>query len=234
MRDRVACWAVIPAAGIGKRMRNRTPKQYLRLRGRTVIEHTLAQFISHRKISGIIVAIDSQDSIWPSLIIDSSKPLITAGGGRERAHSVQNALRRLDSTAQTDDWILVHDAVRPCLTRHDLDKLLVMLEGDPVGGILAAPVRDTLKRGDPDNRIEETVDRTGLWHALTPQMFRLGVLRNALEAAIAGREIITDEAAAVERAGLKPRLVEGRSDNVKITHPEDLGLAERILAAQAN
>jgi 2-C-methyl-D-erythritol 4-phosphate cytidylyltransferase len=233
MHDAAVCWAVIPAAGTGTRMRNQTPKQYLHLGDRIVIEHTLARFICHPEIQGIVVAIDVQDRMWPSLVIESPKPLVTVPGGPERAHSVLNALRHLDSTAQTRDWVLVHDAARPCLTDHDLNQLLMVLENDPVGGILATPVRDTLKHGDADNRVDATVDRMALWHALPPQMFRLGVLRDALEDAISGSEIINDEAVAVERAGLRPRLIKGRSDNIKITYPEDLALAELILAMQS-
>ena len=233
MHDAAVCWAVIPAAGTGTRMRNQTPKQYLHLGNRIVIEHALARFICHPEIQGIVVAIDVQDRMWPSLVIESPKPLVTVPGGPERAHSVLNALRHLDSTAQTRDWVLVHDAARPCLTDHDLNQLLMVLENDPVGGILATPVRDTLKHGDAENRVDATVDRTALWHALTPQMFRLGVLRDALEDAISGSEIVNDEAVAMERAGLRPRLIKGRSDNIKITYPEDLALAERILATQS-
>ncbi len=232
MSGAVAHWAVIPAAGVGQRMRSHVPKQYLRLGDRTVIEHTLARFTDHPGIDGVVVAIDVHDRVWPSLRVPASKPVITATGGRERCQSVLNALQRLTTTAQARDWVLVHDAVRPCLMRDDLDRLIAELAEDPIGGILAAPVRDTLKRRGAEGRIDETVDRTGLWHALTPQMFRLEVLHPALQKAIADCIPITDEAAAVERAGLRPRLIEGRGDNIKITHPEDLKLAAHILASQ--
>jgi 2-C-methyl-D-erythritol 4-phosphate cytidylyltransferase len=231
MRD-AALWAIIPAAGAGRRMRSQIPKQYLRLGDRTVIEYTLARFISHPNIDGIVVAIDAQDTIWPSLTVASTKPLITVTGGVERYHSVFNALRQLAINALEQDWVLVHDAVRPCLTRQDLDRLIVALKDDPIGGILATPVHDTLKRANIDGRIVETVDRTDLWHALTPQMFRFEVLYTALQTALANLDLVTDEASAVERAGLHPRLIEGQGDNIKITRPEDLPLAERILAAQ--
>lgn len=228
----VSRWAIVPAAGVGRRMLSQIPKQYLRLGSRTVMEHTLARFIDHPGIDGLVIAIDAHDRVWPSLSISSSKRLTTVVGGRERCHSVLNALQWLATGAQAQDWVLVHDAVRPCLTIEDLDRLMLELETDSVGGILAVPVSDTLKRGDTDDRIANTVDRTDLWHALTPQMFRLQVLHRALQAAVADDEAVTDEAAAVERVGLRPRLIEGRSDNIKITHPEDLVLAERILAAQ--
>jgi 2-C-methyl-D-erythritol 4-phosphate cytidylyltransferase len=167
------------------------------------------------------------------LAVASTKPLITVTGGGQRYHSVFNALRQLAINALEQDWVLVHDAVRPCLTRQDLDRLIAALKDDPIGGILATPVRDTLKRGNIDGRIAETVDRTELWHALTPQMFRFEVLYTALQTALANLDLVTDEASAVERAGLHPRLIEGQGDNIKITRPEDLALAERILAAQA-
>jgi len=232
MTEAAAFWAVIPAAGAGRRMGGAIPKPYQPLAGRLVIEHTLARFIGHRKIAGIVVAVGAGDERWPSLKFASAKPLITVIGGRERCHSVFNALEHLKNVAREDDWVLVHDAARPCLHADDLDKLMTTLGDDPVGGILAVPVRDTLKRVDPENRIDQTVDRTALWHALTPQMFRLEVLRAALQAAIEADATVTDEAAAVERTGLRPRLVEGRGDNIKITHPQDLELAERILSAQ--
>ncbi|MBA2409102.1 MAG: 2-C-methyl-D-erythritol 4-phosphate cytidylyltransferase [Gammaproteobacteria bacterium] len=227
-----AFWAVIPAAGAGRRMGNAIPKQYLPLAGRLVIEHTLARFIGHPKIAGIVVAVDASDDRWRSLNIASAKPLVTVSGGRERCHSVLNALNYLQDMAKADDWVLVHDAARPCLHADDLDKLMITLADDPVGGILATPVRDTLKRADPENRIEQTVDRTALWHALTPQMFRLRVLHAALQRAIDADVAVTDEAAAVERTGLRPPLVQGRGDNIKITHPQDLALAERIFSAR--
>lgn len=233
MSGPAACWAVIPAAGVGRRMRNHIPKQYLRLGDRTVIEQTLARFMEHPRIDGIVIALGAEDSVWPSLQITSPKPLIAVVGGLERCHSVLNALQRLAACAQAHDWVLVHDAVRPCLAQDDLDRLIAEVEDDPVGGILATPVRDTLKRGDAASRIVDTVDRTGLWHALTPQMFRLELLHRALQDAVAAGAAVTDEAAAVERAGLRLRLIEGRGDNVKITHAQDLVLAERILAAQA-
>jgi 2-C-methyl-D-erythritol 4-phosphate cytidylyltransferase len=233
MSGPVAHWAIIPAAGIGRRMRSQVPKQYLPLGDRTVIEYTLTRFIDHPQIAGIAIAIDVRDEIWRSLQVSSAKPIITVDGGRERCHSVLNALQRLTSRAQAHDWVLVHDAVRPCLSDEDLNKLMRELADDPVGGILAVPVRDTLKRAGSDGRIASTLNRTALWQALTPQMFRLGVLASALAEALAAGDLVTDEAAAVERAGLRPRLVEGRGDNIKITRPEDLVLAERILAAQA-
>ena len=230
-------WAVIPAAGVGKRMGADRPKQYLELLGRTVIEHTVARFATYPAISGIVVALGNDDGYWGEIEWALEKPLYRAEGGAERCHSVLNALDLLVGFAAPDDWVLVHDAARPCLRAGDIDHLLAALRDDPVGGILATPVRDTMKRADSAGRIHCTEDREGLWHALTPQMFRLGVLRAALEQALADHAVITDEASALEHVGQAPKLVEGRGDNIKITRPEDLALAEFFLrqeAAQAN
>lgn len=223
-------WVVIPAAGVGARMKADRPKQYLPLRGRTVIEHTLACFTHHPAINGIVVALSQGDPYWPELHIDSAIPLHVAAGGQERCHSVLNALRLLAQHADANDWVLVHDAARPCLARTDIDKLCAELEHDEVGGILAVPVRDTMKRADGEGRISATEERNGLWHALTPQMFRIGLLTQALERALADGFVVTDEASAVEHAGLRPKLVEGRADNIKVTRPEDLALAEFFLS----
>lgn len=222
-------WVVIPAAGVGTRMQADRPKQYLPLRGKTVIEHTLACFTHHPAIAGIVVALSAADPYWPGLHLDSAVPLRLAAGGAERCHSVLNALHLLAQQADANDWVLVHDAARPCLARSDLDRLCTELQDDAVGGILAVPVRDTMKRADGEGRIHATEDRNGLWHALTPQMFRLGLLTDALEQALADGFVVTDEASAVEHAGLKPKLVEGRADNIKVTRPEDLALAEFFL-----
>lgn len=225
-------WAIIPAAGIGRRMHSDIPKQYLPLVGRTVIEHALKPFLHHPLIAGIVVALDSEDAYWPSLDVQAGKPLMIVAGGAERAHSVLNALRYLEAHTDANDWALVHDAVRPCLVRADLDRLLDSLSNDPVGGILAAPLADTLKRAGAEGAIEATIDRTGLWRALTPQMFRVSDLRQAIERALIANLPITDEAAAIEHSGLRPKLVEGRGDNLKITRAEDLVLADRILSTR--
>ena len=223
-------WVVIPAAGVGTRMKADRPKQYLPLHGRTVIEHTLACFTHHPAIAGIVVAISEGDPYWGHLHIDSDVPLHVARGGVERCHSVLNALHTLDGLADDNDWVLVHDAARPCLSRLDIDSMLTELDDDPVGGILAVPVRDTMKRADAQQRIERTEDRANLWHALTPQMFRLGLLRQSLERALADGFVVTDEASAIEHGGQRPKLVEGSGSNIKVTRPEDLALAEFFLS----
>ncbi len=220
---------MIPAAGTGKRMNADRPKQYLPLAGKTVIEHTLDRFLCHHALSGIVVALDKDDCYWKALKIVNDTRLKTVVGGAERCHSVLNALADLRNNAAPHDWVLVHDAARPCLTMEDLDLMLLSLTEDAVGGILAVPVKDTIKRGTTDLRIAETVDRKALWHALTPQMFRLGLLTEALSESLQDHYLVTDEASAVEHIGLKPRLVKGRADNIKITHPEDLSLAEYYL-----
>ncbi|MCP4408766.1 MAG: 2-C-methyl-D-erythritol 4-phosphate cytidylyltransferase [Gammaproteobacteria bacterium] len=224
-----AHWVVIPAAGIGKRMNAERPKQYLSLGCQTVIEHTLDRFLCVPQITGIVVALDPRDAFWPGLKIVSDKPLLTVAGGKQRCHSVLNALEHLADKAELQDWVLVHDAARPCLSNADLLRLIDTLDQDPVGGILAAPVRDTIKRDDAQLRIAQTIDRSGLWHALTPQMFRLEALSGALRKSLAEDYLVTDEASAMEYVGLRPRLVEGRTDNIKITRPEDLSLAEYYL-----
>ncbi|MFO1420870.1 MAG: 2-C-methyl-D-erythritol 4-phosphate cytidylyltransferase [Candidatus Competibacteraceae bacterium] len=223
-------WALVPAAGVGKRMGSTVPKQYLPLAGRPVIAHALATLLDHPRIAGVVVAIGAEDEWWLTVAaeLSTTKPLRVVIGGVERCHSVLNGLEALREWATPSDWILVHDAARPCLTVGDVDRLLE-LDDDPVGGLLAVPARDTLKQVDNAGRVAATVDRARLWHALTPQMFRLEMLREALRAALARGLLVTDEAAAMEAAGFAPRLVEGRADNLKITRPEDLALAEFYL-----
>lgn len=207
------------------------PKQYLPLAGRPVIAWTLDTLLRHPRIDGLVVAIGGEDEWWPEVAasLAAIKPLRVVTGGAERCHSVLNGLEALRQHADLTDWVLVHDAARPCLAVADLDRLMNELADDPVGGLLAAPVRDTLKQADSAGRVATTIDRSRLWHALTPQMFRLGQLRDALNAALADGLLVTDEAAAMEAAGFAPRLIEGRADNVKITRPEDLALAEFYL-----
>jgi len=221
----VRCWGVIPAAGKGTRMGTARPKQYLELAGRTVLEHTLERLAADPRIAGIVVALGADDTEWARLRPPPGVEVRTVIGGAERCHSVLNALRDLAARAAPGDWVLVHDAARPCLRPADLTRLIDTLAADPVGGLLAVPVRDTMKRADGDERVAGTVERGGLWHAQTPQMFRLEALRTALEAAVAAGVLVTDEAAAMERAGHRPRLVPGSGDNLKITRPEDLALA---------
>ena len=231
MNNKKNIWVIIPAAGIGRRMGSNTPKQYLLLNEQTVIEHTLSVFDLHSSISEIVVAVAKEDEYWAELNIKLSKPLHKVAGGKERCDSVLNALTFLQNKAHADDWVLVHDAARPCLRTEDLTFLLEECQSHAVGGILAVPVRDTMKRS-VGNIIKETVDREDLWHALTPQMFRYKLLKDALESALKKNNVVTDEASAMELAGYQPLLVEGHADNLKITRPEDLALASFFLAQQ--
>lgn len=222
-------WAVIPAAGVGSRMRADRPKQYLPLAGKSILEHTLDCFLDHPRLKGVVVSLAADDPYWPELACARDPRIHRAPGGRERADSVFNALQSLGELgAEPTDWVLVHDAARPNLARIDLDNLLMTLADDPVGGLLAVPARDTLKRADADGRVSQTVDRSVIWQAYTPQMFRLEPLRCALADAQDAGATITDESSAMEWAGLSPRLIEGRGDNLKVTRPEDLQwLAQR-------
>ena len=226
-------WALIPAAGIGRRMGSDIPKQYLPLGGRTVLEHTLDALAWHPDISGLVLVLGSDDpraATLPERV--QGKPLLLATGGAQRSDSVSSGLERLAGQADEQDWVLVHDAARPCLRREDLDRLIEAVRDHPVGGLLGVPVRDTMKRADSGGAVHKTVDREGLWHALTPQMFRLGALREALRTARARGLPVTDDASAMELAGHAPLLVEGHGDNLKITRPEDLALAEFHLRQQ--
>lgn len=210
------------------------PKQYLPLAGKTVIRHVLERFARHPLISGIVIALAEQDEYWENQSVPRGKPLITVTGGAERCHSVLNALHRLAAEARAEDWVLVHDAARPCLRTRDLDRLIEGVKDDPVGGLLGVPVADTLKRVGEDGVVSETLDRRGVWRALTPQMFRLGPLTAALESAIVDGVLVTDEAAAMERAGHRPRMIAGAADNLKITLPGDLAFAEMLLTSRSN
>lgn len=219
---------IIPAAGIGSRMRADRPKQYLPLAGRALIEHTLDCFLDHPGLKTLVVCVATDDPWWPQLPCARHSLIQRAAGGAERADSVLNGLDLLlERGGSAADWVLVHDAARPNLARDDLDRLLAELADDPVGGLLAVPARDTLKRAGNDGRVQETVDRSVIWQAYTPQMFRLGALRGALGEALAVGAQITDESSAMEFAGLAPRLVEGRADNLKVTRPEDLQWLEQ-------
>ena len=222
-RTPASLWVVIPAAGICSRMRADRPKQYLQLAGRTILEHTLDCFLDHPRLKGLVLSLAADDPFWPALPCATDPRIQRVEGGAERADSVLAGLLRLvELGAQEGDWVLVHDAARPNLARSDLDRLLAELADDPVGGLLAVPARDTLKRIGADGRVAETVDRSLIWQAYTPQMFRFAALHRALADALVAGVAVTDEASALEWAGQAPRLVEGRADNLKITRPEDL------------
>jgi len=227
----IPCWAVVPAAGVGKRMQADRPKQYLSLAGKTVLEQTLARLLASGAFQAVVVAISVEDPYWPELTVSRHQQVITAAGGKERADSVLSALKALQGRAAEDDWVLVHDAARPCLTTADIRQLIDTLKDDAVGGILALSSHDTLKQVEDGDKISATVDRKHIWRALTPQMFRYGMLRDALQQA-EGNPAITDESSALEILGLQPKIVEGRPDNIKITRPEDLALAQFYMEQQ--
>lgn len=225
-------WAVVPAAGSSRRMAGAAlPKQYLPLAGRSVIEWSLAPFLERSDCERIVVVVAEQDRHWQQQSLARHPKIVTATGGAERVDSVRAGLQALASHATEHDWVLVHDAARPCLRSMDLNRLIADLGDDSVGGLLAAPVVDTLKRGDVENRVQATVSRASLWRALTPQMFRYAVLERALRKAHETRSAPTDEAQAVEALGLQPRLVPGDPDNIKITLPDDVERAARLLTS---
>ncbi|NOT84315.1 MAG: 2-C-methyl-D-erythritol 4-phosphate cytidylyltransferase [Methylococcaceae bacterium] len=231
-------WAIVPAAGVGKRMLADRPKQYLPLRGQTVLEHTLSRLLSAKIadiasaeiFTAVVVAITDTDPYWPELDVSKHPRIVTAAGGKERADSVLSGLKHIRDRAAANDWVLVHDAARPCVTPADIQALIAQLQDDPVGGILALASHDTLKQVQ-NGRITASVDRSRVWRALTPQMFRYQLLTDALTQT-AGNPAITDEASALELLGYKPAIVEGRPDNIKITRPEDLALATFYLEQQ--
>ncbi len=220
-------FAIVPAAGAGTRFGGETPKQYLPLLGFSLIHHTLLALCRFPEIERVVVVLSPGDAYWARHDWRALGPKLETVycGGATRAESVRNGLAALATAAQDDDWALVHDAARPCLSQDMLRSLVEELDGDPVGGLLAVPVADTLKRSDADGRVEATVPRDGLWQAQTPQMFRYGLLRDAL----AAHPDVTDEAGAVEAAGHCPKLVRADATNFKVTYPADLALAEQVL-----
>ena len=230
-------WLVVPAAGRGSRFGAPIPKQYSMLAGLTVIEHALAPFVDDPRCLGLAIALSNDDPHWPAVearlrprLETRGAEFIPAEGGAERGDSVANALAALASRATTPDWVLVHDAARPCVPRVDIDRLLAQATADSPGALLAVPLADTLKRAQPGmDAVDSTVPRADLWRALTPQMFRFGALREALARARNQGRTPTDEAQAIEWAGGAATLVPGSTTNLKITTAEDLALAAAIL-----
>ena len=223
-------FAIVPAAGSGARFGAEKPKQYLDLLGRPLIYHTLKVLTASPDIERVWVVLSPDDREWGQYDWSELGPKLETlrCGGATRAESVSNGLQAAAMVAGDDDWVLVHDAARPCLSLAMLDALFSELAEDPVGGILAVPVADTIKRADSEQRVAATEPRDGLWQAQTPQMFRYGQLKKALEMT----SNVTDEAGAIEAAGLKPRLVKADSTNLKVTYPADLALAAMILRAR--
>lgn len=221
-------WFVIAAAGASTRYGGSVPKPWLRIGRRSLLEHALRSLLSAPGVAGGVVVTAPGDRRFARLPQRLRRGLATAKGGPTRALSVLAGLRAL-VTAEAEDWVLVHDAARPCLPRRDLLGLIAECRRDEVGGLLALPVSETLKQADEDGRSARTLPRERIWRAQTPQMFRLGLLTRALSQALAEGFDATDEAGAIERLGLRPRLVEGSPLNIKVTRPADLPLAQAAL-----
>lgn len=222
---RSRCWAVLPAAGTGSRMASDTPKQYLEVAGQTLIEHSLDALLRCPRVTGVVVALHADDTVAATLPVFNDKRVHTVQGAQQRCGSVLAGLDELSRTAEPDDWVLVHDAARPCLLQKDLERLLAEVLEKEIGGILAEPIRDTVKSCSGDDASVRTLDRSQLWRAQTPQMFRIGELRRALLEAGEQGKTVTDEASAMELAGFPVQLVAGSPSNLKVTVPEDLALA---------
>ena len=231
-------WAVLPAAGIGRRMGSSIPKQYLSIDGAPLILHSLRRLSAVKKIKKIVVVIHPEDSRWAelekSIKEEFGNRIITVMGGGERYQSVLNGLTALTEFAGKDDWVLVHDAVRPCVRTSDIENLIQKASLHSIGGLLGSPVDNTLKRVDKELTVIETVDRESYWNALTPQMFRFAQLKESIQTVVVSGEQVTDEAAAMEVAGFKPIMIAGQKDNIKITVEADLVLASQILKNQAS
>lgn len=231
MKTQTKLWAVVPAAGSGSRFSKTELKQYQSIQDHTVLEHTVNR-LNSLDLAGCVLAIGAQDNFAKTLSFQHKDKLHFCIGGTERVHSVLNALIYLSDIADEDDWVLVHDAARPCVTSDCLIRLVESAQHSNQSVILAIPVRDTLKQVAQQNQIEKTVSRELLWQAQTPQMAKLGVLKNAIEQALANHIVITDEASALEYMNELVHVVQGRSDNIKITYTDDLELARLILQSQ--
>lgn len=223
----------MPAAGVGARMLADRPKQYLPLVGKMVLEQTVSRLLKHPKVVGIVLVLGADDLYWTESYLASDPRIYVAQGGAQRSHSVLNGLSRLAQIIPTQEWVMVHDAARPCVSHEDLDSLILATLNTKDGLVLGSPVRDTMKQADSSARILATLDRSTLWHAFTPQVFRLGELVEALTTCIDKNLPVTDEASAMEHCGYHPQMVQGSEQNIKITRPMDLILAELILKAEA-
>ncbi|XBC44988.1 MAG: 2-C-methyl-D-erythritol 4-phosphate cytidylyltransferase [Buchnera aphidicola (Schlechtendalia chinensis)] len=221
-------FAVIPAAGIGSRMLLNIPKQYLKIQGYTILEHSVNFFLSHSNISKIIVVLNKKDVFFNTLPISSHPRVFSVFGGRLRIHSVLSGLLAISNA----DWVIVHDAVRPCLNINDLNKILSLVNTSAIGGILATPVSNTLKYSTNNSEIFSTINRNRLWNALTPQCFPLKLLTFCLKKVIDSGINITDESSAMEYCGYFPKLVQGCSSNIKVTYPEDISFVNCYLKSK--
>ena len=237
-------FAILPAAGVGQRMGATIPKSYLEIQGHSIFSITLAKMLATQEITSVVVLVNSAETHWQASPLSRHPRVQIAQGGASRFESVLNGLAQLASIAGDADWVMVHDMARPCVPLADIRRLISELASAEVGGLLASPVRATLKRATstgPDATVDslsptvaKTVSRERLWAALTPQLFRYGALKKAFEAAQSASAEITDESSAIERMGWQSQLIQGSAENIKITYPEDLALAELILTHQLN
>ena len=224
------CWALVPAAGSGTRLGGERPKQYVEIAGKPVLAHTLKSLMEVGSILGIAVGLASDDRWWHEIIVTSDRILGTYVGGVSRAETVLRGLEYLEPHVHTEDWVLVHDAARPCIRSSDIERLISERGDGPSGALLAVPVPDTMKQSNGRDQVERTISREGLWCAQTPQLFSYEALRDALQRS--DLATVTDDSSAMEAAGYMPRLVPGRADNLKVTTREDLELAALILQAR--
>lgn len=232
MSNQENIWGIMPAAGIGSRMQSQVPKQYLTLAGKAVIEHSVDLLLSVPSLRLLTVCLSPGDVHFMETMSDRTR-LATVDGGLTRADSVLNGLKSLVGSASERDWVIVHDAARPCLSKNTLNSFIEKVTDDGVGGIMAIQSKDTLKQGvsyEGQLEVESTIDRSKIWQAQTPQMFRFGALKESLERCRAAAFEVTDEASAVELAGHTVRLYEGSARNIKITTPEDKDIAEFFLS----
>jgi len=223
-------WVIIPAAGIGSRMQSDRPKQYLKISDQTILEHTINCFLTHPNFNTVVLGLSKEDQYWKTLSLSASPQIETFEGGCDRVNSVLNGLRFIGDRAKPGDWIWVHDAARPCLSHQEIDDLVDALTKVEDGAVLAVPINDTIKRASKSSVVEKTIDRTGLWRAMTPQVFRFEPLKRAIEQCLCDQIPVTDESSAIEYCGGNPVLVTGSEKNIKVTHPKDLQGAAKIIA----
>ena len=224
-------WCVVPAAGIGTRMQSSVPKQYLKLGRYSILDTTLERLLSCDAIDNIVVCIQQGDSYWKESLFATHPQITVAIGGKDRSDSVLNGVQAIKLQASSNDWVLVHDAARPCVRRSDIDLLTSAALANQLGAILASPIHDTIKKVS-NSLSEETLDRSTLWRALTPQLFKLNELEQALISAKQENKVVTDEASAIEQFNKPVQIIKGHSDNIKVTSPADLNLAMYYLEQQ--
>ena len=224
-------WCVVPAAGVGQRMAADIPKQYLPLQNATILDITLHRLQASKEIDEIVIAINPNDQRWQQQYAPLYPDIHTVTGGSSRADSVLNAIQWIKSQTTSNDWVLVHDAARPCITSSDISKLLELTSTDAIGGLLATAMTDTVKQASA-GKVDATLQRDSLWRAFTPQLFKIDLLEKALTAAKNNSIDVTDESSAIEQLGFQPVIVQGRADNIKITSAVDLQMANYIINQQ--